>query len=107
MTRRAVGFSILRIILQGEVADSANTPPGCHFHPWCNYAQAICREKSQVQDEIAPNHFVSCHRAKELSLRGVARSIAQNHAGIDLPKLAETLSTTFDNCYPCDTPAFR
>ena len=58
------------------VADPANTPPGCHFHPRCNYAQAICREKSPVQEEIAPNHFVSCHRASELSLRGVARSTA-------------------------------
>src|SRR6266568_5072391 len=65
-----------RIILHGEVADPANTPPGCHFHPRCKYAQAVCREKSPVQEEIAPNHFVSCHRAKELSLRGVARPIS-------------------------------
>jgi peptide/nickel transport system ATP-binding protein len=64
-----------RIVLQGEVADPANPPPGCHFHPRCKYAQAICREKSPVQEEIAPNHFVSCHRATELSLPGVARSV--------------------------------
>jgi peptide/nickel transport system ATP-binding protein len=63
-----------RIVLQGEVADPANTPPGCHFHPRCKYAQPICREKAPPQEEIAPNHFVSCHRARELSLRGVARS---------------------------------
>ncbi|MEO8676734.1 MAG: oligopeptide/dipeptide ABC transporter ATP-binding protein [Casimicrobiaceae bacterium] len=63
-----------RIVLQGEVADPAHTPPGCHFHPRCQYAQAICREKAPVQQEIAPNHFVSCHRAAELTLRGVARS---------------------------------
>ncbi len=65
-----------RIVLQGEVADPANTPPGCHFHPRCQYAQAICREQSPVQREIAPNHFVSCHRAHELTLRGVARLAA-------------------------------
>jgi peptide/nickel transport system ATP-binding protein len=65
-----------RIILQGEVADPANTPPGCHFHPRCKYAQAICREKAPALEEIAPDHFVSCHRASELSLRGVARSTA-------------------------------
>jgi peptide/nickel transport system ATP-binding protein len=65
-----------RIILQGEVADPANTPSGCHFHPRCKYAQAVCREKAPVQEEVAPNHFVSCHRARELSLRGVARSTA-------------------------------
>jgi len=64
-----------RIMLHGEVADPANTPPGCHFHPRCKYAQAICRERAPVQEEIAPNHFVSCHRARELTLRGVARSI--------------------------------
>jgi peptide/nickel transport system ATP-binding protein len=63
-----------RIVLQGEVADPANTPTGCHFHPRCQYAQTVCREKSPVLEEIAPNHFVSCHRARELSLRGVARS---------------------------------
>ena len=65
-----------RIVLQGEVADPANTPSGCHFHPRCQYAQAVCREKSPVQEEVAPNHFVSCHRATELSLRGVARSMS-------------------------------
>jgi peptide/nickel transport system ATP-binding protein len=65
-----------RIILQGEVADPANTPTGCHFHPRCQYAQAVCREKSPVLEEISTNHFVSCHRARELSLRGVARSSA-------------------------------
>jgi peptide/nickel transport system ATP-binding protein len=62
-----------RIVLQGEVADPANTPTGCHFHPRCRYAQDICKEKTPAQEEIAPNHFVSCHRARELSLRGVAR----------------------------------
>ena len=60
-----------RIVLQGEVADPANTPTGCHFHPRCRYAQAICKEKSPALAEIAPNHFVSCHRATELTLRGV------------------------------------
>ena len=62
-----------RIVLQGEVADPANTPPGCHFHPRCKYATAVCREKAPVQEEIAPEHFVSCHRARELTLRGVSR----------------------------------
>ena len=61
-----------RIVLQGEVADPANTPPGCHFHPRCRYAQAICKERAPVLEEIEPGHFVSCHRAKELALRGVS-----------------------------------
>jgi len=60
-----------RIVLQGEVADPANTPSGCHFHPRCRYAQAICREKAPALEEVSSNHFVSCHRARELTLRGV------------------------------------
>ena len=63
-----------RIVLPGEVADPANTPSGCHFHPRCMYARDVCREKTPLQQEIAPNHFVRCHRAAELSLRGVART---------------------------------
>ena len=63
-----------RLVLQGEVADAANTPPGCHFHPRCRYAQEVCRTETPLQQEIAPNHFVRCHRAAELSLQGVARA---------------------------------
>ena len=59
-----------RIVLEGEVADPANPPTGCYFHPRCRYAQEVCREKAPVQEEITPRHFVSCHRAREISLRG-------------------------------------
>jgi peptide/nickel transport system ATP-binding protein len=65
-----------RIVLQGEVADPANTPSGCHFHPRCKYATPVCSQESPVQEEISPNHFVRCHHARELTLRGVARATA-------------------------------
>lgn len=60
-----------RIVLQGEVADPANPPPGCYFSPRCAYATEECRTKTPEQREMKPNHFVSCHRAGELTLRGV------------------------------------
>jgi len=63
-----------RIVLEGDAADPANPPSGCYFHPRCAYAQDVCRQETPRLEEIAPNHFVSCHRARELSLRGVARS---------------------------------
>jgi peptide/nickel transport system ATP-binding protein len=63
-----------RIVLQGEVADPANTPSGCHFHPRCRYAKDVCREQTPLQEEIEPNHYVRCHLARDLHLRGVARS---------------------------------
>jgi peptide/nickel transport system ATP-binding protein len=60
-----------RIILQGEVADPANPPPGCYFNPRCSYADEECRRRTPEQREHSPGHFVSCHRAGELELKGV------------------------------------
>ena len=61
-----------RIILQGDVADPANPPPGCYFHPRCRYAVDICKVEIPKMEEVEPQHFVSCHRVRELTLRGVA-----------------------------------
>jgi oligopeptide/dipeptide ABC transporter ATP-binding protein len=55
----------------GEVADPANPPPGCAFHPRCPYAVDRCRSELPVLQEIAPAHWSACHRTAELSLRGV------------------------------------
>jgi peptide/nickel transport system ATP-binding protein len=63
-----------RIVLEGEVADPANPPSGCYFHPRCRYAKDICRQQTPTQEEIEPGHYVACHRAHELSLRGIEKS---------------------------------
>jgi peptide/nickel transport system ATP-binding protein len=60
-----------RIIMQGEVADPSNPPPGCYFHPRCRYAKDICKQEAPVFREIKPDHWVACHRSEELTLRGV------------------------------------
>ena len=60
-----------RIILPGEVANPANPPSGCYFHPRCPYAQDVCRQQTPQWEESAPGHFTACHFAKELSLKGV------------------------------------
>jgi peptide/nickel transport system ATP-binding protein len=60
-----------RIVLEGEVADAANPPSGCYFHPRCPYAVEACRTETPALEEVAPGHRASCHRARELTLRGV------------------------------------
>jgi peptide/nickel transport system ATP-binding protein len=60
-----------RMIMQGDVADPSNPPSGCYFHPRCRYAQEICKQKTPEFRELKPDHFVACHRAEELKLRGV------------------------------------
>jgi peptide/nickel transport system ATP-binding protein len=61
-----------RIVLEGDVADPANPPPGCYFHPRCAYAVERCRTETPRLEVIAPGHVAACHRARELDLRGVA-----------------------------------
>ena len=60
-----------RIILPGEVANPANPPSGCYFHPRCNYAQEICKTKTPEWEEVAPAHYAACHLAKDLNLKGI------------------------------------
>jgi oligopeptide/dipeptide ABC transporter ATP-binding protein len=60
-----------RVVLEGEVADPANPPAGCAFHPRCAYAVERCRTETPRLEPVAPGHQVSCHRARELTLRGV------------------------------------
>tara|TARA_Y100000814_G_scaffold268418_1_gene223356 strand:+ start:1414 stop:2442 length:1029 start_codon:yes stop_codon:yes gene_type:complete len=59
--------------LSGEVANPANPPSGCYFHPRCPYAQDICKTTKPTLEEVQPGRFVSCHRAKELDLTGIAK----------------------------------
>jgi peptide/nickel transport system ATP-binding protein len=65
-----------RIVLQGEVGNPANPPPGCNFHPRCAYATEICRKEEPALEEIAPGHFARCHHARKLSLAGVSEIAA-------------------------------
>ncbi|HEY65447.1 MAG TPA: ATP-binding cassette domain-containing protein [Caldilineae bacterium] len=60
-----------RILMQGDVADPANPPSGCYFHPRCRYAVPICETQPPEFRELRPDHWVACHRAEELQLRGV------------------------------------
>ena len=60
-----------QIILRGEIANPAHPPSGCYLHPRCLYARPLCSEKDPVWEEVEEDHFVACHFARELSLRGV------------------------------------
>jgi peptide/nickel transport system ATP-binding protein len=60
-----------RVVLQGEVANPANPPSGCYFHPRCAYALEVCRTQAPAWEEVSPGHFARCHRAHELQLSGV------------------------------------
>lgn len=61
-----------RIILSGEVPSPSNPPSGCYFHPRCRYATDLCKQQEPALNEVSPGHFVACHFADTLVLRGVS-----------------------------------
>jgi peptide/nickel transport system ATP-binding protein len=62
-----------RIVMEGDVADPGNPPPGCLFHPRCTYAQERCKTEIPQLRELRPDHFAACHFAEELDLKGIAQ----------------------------------
>jgi oligopeptide/dipeptide ABC transporter ATP-binding protein len=64
-------FQIERIPLEGDVPSPINPPLGCPFHPRCRYAESICSAEIPEYREIEDQHFVTCHLADKLNLRGI------------------------------------
>jgi oligopeptide/dipeptide ABC transporter ATP-binding protein len=61
-----------RVPLKGEIANAANPPGGCSFHPRCPYAQPVCASEVPGLRSVEGDRQVRCHFAEELSLTGVS-----------------------------------
>ena len=57
-----------RYVLEGEVANPANPPTGCYFHPRCPFATDQCKVEVPPLVKSKDGRFVSCHRADEIEL---------------------------------------
>ena len=55
-----------RMLLKGELTSPINPKPGCRFAARCPYATEACSQPQQLE-EILPNHYISCCRARELN----------------------------------------
>jgi len=64
-----------RIILQREVADAANPPSGCAFHPRCAHATNLCKQQRPALADLGNGHQVRCHHAHVLDLKGVGAPV--------------------------------
>ncbi len=60
-----------RIPLKGEIPNPANPPSGCFFHTRCRYCTEECKNRAPEYREITPGHFVACHLADKLNLKGI------------------------------------
>ncbi len=47
--------------IRGEIPSPMNPPSGCHFHPRCPQASAMCAQQAPALREIAPGRYSACH----------------------------------------------
>ena len=50
-----------RIVLEGDVPTPINPPSGCHFHPRCPVAEAICSKEEPGVTDAGGGHTFCCH----------------------------------------------
>ena len=58
------GFNFKPEILRGEVANPANPPSGCHFHPRCIQATEFCSKNKPELVDLGNNHYSACFFSK-------------------------------------------
>ena len=56
------------IVLGGDVPSPSRRPTGCHFHPRCPIAQAVCRTDPPPLRRVADGHSAACHFAAPFPL---------------------------------------
>ncbi|MCA1925709.1 MAG: ABC transporter ATP-binding protein [Thiobacillus sp.] len=47
--------------LAGDQPSPLNPPSGCHFHPRCPHASAVCRQRYPEATQLGAQHRVHCH----------------------------------------------
>jgi len=62
---------MIPVHLEGEIPSPVNPPSGCRFNTRCPYVQDMCKTEMPKWQEIEKGHFVSCHFADTLTLKGV------------------------------------
>ena len=48
-------------VIEGNIADPANRPSGCPFHPRCRYATERCRKENPKLYPCGDGHMAACH----------------------------------------------
>jgi peptide/nickel transport system ATP-binding protein len=49
------------IRLEGDLPSPSNPPRGCHFHPRCQHATAVCEQSYPSLTKLSETHQLRCH----------------------------------------------
>jgi oligopeptide/dipeptide ABC transporter ATP-binding protein len=47
--------------VEGDLPNPIHPPSGCHFHPRCPHAMAVCRSEYPTLRQVGPHRLVACH----------------------------------------------
>jgi peptide/nickel transport system ATP-binding protein len=62
-------------VIPGAIPNLIEPPAGCRFHPRCEYAQqGVCTVKVPELEELEPEHYVACVRAREIEPNNALRT---------------------------------
>jgi oligopeptide/dipeptide ABC transporter ATP-binding protein len=50
-----------RVVLQGDLPDPSNPPPGCRFHTRCPHVMEVCRSEEPPSVSLPGGVVVNCH----------------------------------------------
>ncbi len=65
-------------VIPGAIPNLIEPPSGCRFHPRCEYAkEGVCTVAVPDLEELEPDHFVACFRARELETESPLRAEAK------------------------------
>jgi oligopeptide/dipeptide ABC transporter ATP-binding protein len=53
-------------VIEGNIPDVVDPPPGCRFHPRCPYVAKLCQEAEPAVVELKPRHRTACHFAGKI-----------------------------------------
>ncbi|MCR5173329.1 MAG: ATP-binding cassette domain-containing protein [Oscillospiraceae bacterium] len=56
-----------KVVLQGELSSPIEPKKQCRFCPRCPYADERCQNEVPAYEEVLPNHFVACHKVREIN----------------------------------------
>ena len=56
-----------KVVLQGELSSPIEPKQQCRFCPRCPYADERCQNEVPPYEEVLPNHFVACHKVREIN----------------------------------------
>ena len=63
----SIDVPVRKVVLQGELSSPIEPKEQCRFCARCPYADDVCQHQIPKLEEIMPNHFVACHKVKEIN----------------------------------------